>query len=132
MSVAKPKILVLDDHESVLFSLRILHDHLFDFAGFLTATEALTEFEQHHAAYEVALIDRNIPGELDGDAIAAKFHEIDPAVSRICISALSQNESGARYHATMPKPFGSADEMRELLATAINQTARARAATRAP
>lgn len=113
-SIAKPKILVMDDDEDVRFIAEFMLQRL-GFAVVLATrgTEAIERYKEAFnsgARFHAVILDINIPGSMGGDEVIKHLRALDPQVNAYISSgnpfdSLMENPTAFGFTGAIAKPF---------------------------
>ncbi len=122
MKEEKLKILIVDDEEAILNSLRFILRREYEVTAVTSAEEALAMIEQGEACHHLVLSDQRMSG-MQGHELLKKIHEIDSDIVSILITGYSDMDSLVKavneghIFAYISKPW-NADELKLLIARA--------------
>ena len=113
-------ILVVEDEPIVrIYAVDVLEDAGYDVIEAGDAEQALARID---TCPEVSLMfsDINMPGDMDGFALAREVHRRRPDIRLVLTSGkMSPSQGNAQIDAFMPKPY-SADSLTRLLRKTLN------------
>jgi len=126
---SRGKILVMDDDETILFTLeKLLAAIGYEVACVHDGEEALRAWREMRAAgtpFAAVLMDLTIPGGLGGRETMERLHAEDPSAKAIAISGYHNDPIMINYRrygfsAALKKPFRP-DELKELLKSMLGE-----------
>jgi CheY-like chemotaxis protein len=93
-NLGKPLILVADDEPSILqYIERVLQVANYRVVTATTVEEAWKIWQRQQAEIELVLTDIVMPGSIDGQDLAKRIHQLDPALPVVFITgALSETD----------------------------------------
>ncbi len=102
--MANPRILVVDDMQPLVDMIRRFFRKEYTVIGMPDATAALNYVRQG-GNYDCALIDRELPGRLDGNLLYHQLKRSRPHAPVVMMSGYSQQGSNAHADAYFQKPL---------------------------